>query len=485
MERMRVPARPLGLLAVTVLIAALLAGCSSKSTTLAKVGDHAITVDEFLDVARQSQGQYHGSPDSAKAALLDDLVKRQLLVGEARKRGLISADEQASMLQQAKEQLAMRALIEQLAPPDAPVSDAEIQALYARTAHEAHTRIVFSTEPEVIQQAAAQLAGGADFGATADHFNTTGMTPPGGDLGFVVPGTLPATLDSTIDAAPLGKVVGPTGNASEGWFLVQVLERRPRRQPPIEQVRDQIRMSLQQGKWRTALGRVQQDLLAQYHVRTEPGAAQAIFQRYNAPRDSVKVGNVHMPVPAAPTPQEAARVLVRYDGKPGTYTLGDAVHDLQDPGRQRPDFQVTAMIEQWLKSMVLQRVATLEVARRHLAEEPALERQARGRTDNALLRAAYDALVVNANLEPGADDVRAAYVRHAKDLLGPDGQPIAFEKLNPQVLQALQFEAAEMKREQRLVTVTDSLRAVIKPVVHADRLKRIPWPVAPEGAAKK
>ncbi len=479
MERLRLPARPYGLLAVTVLLAALLAGCSSDSGTLAKVGERVITVDEFLDVARQAQGQYRGAPDSAKATLLDDLVKRQLLIGEARRRGLVSAEDEARMLQQAREQLAMRALVEQLAPPDAPVSDAELQSLYARGAHEAHVRIVFTPDQGAIRQAAEQLQGGADFGATADRFNTTGMTPPGGDLGFVAAGTLPAPLDSTIEAAPLGRVVGPAGSSTDGWFLVEVLERRPRQQPPLEQVRDQLRMSLQQAKWRAALGRVQQGLLAQYHVRVEPGAADVLFRRYNAPRDSVVVGSARMPVPGPPTPQEAAQVLVRHDGKPGTYTLGDAVRDLQDPGRQRPDFQVMPMIEQWLTSMVVQRVAALEVARRHLAEEPAIERQARGQAENVLLRAAYQALVVDEGTPPGEDEIRAAYARHTADLTGPDGKLIEYGKISPQVRQALEFEAAEMKREQRLIAVTEGLRAQVKPVIRQERLKRIPWPAAP------
>jgi hypothetical protein len=40
-----------------------------------------------------------------------------------------------------------------------------------------------------------------------------------------------------------------------------------------------------------------------------------------------------------------------------------------------------------------------------------------------------------------------------------------------------------MRREQRLVAVTESLRAQAKPVVRQERLKRIPWPVPP--AARK
>ena len=484
MERMRVPARSLGLLVAPLLIAALLAGCSSKPATLAKVGDRLITVDDFLDVARQARGQYAGSADSAKAMLLDDLVKRQLLIGEAQRRSLVSAEEQARTFQQAKEQLAMRALIDRLAPSDAPVSDAEIQTLYDRGAREAHALVVFTPDLAALQQARQQIEDGADFGATADRFNTTQMTPPGGDLGFVAPGALPASLDSAIEAAVPGEVAGPVGNGGDGWFLVKVLERRPRQQPPLEQVRDQLRMRLQQSKWRAAIGRVQQDLVAQYHVRIEPGATQVLFKRYNAPSDTTVVGSARMAVPGPPTPEEAATVLVRHDGKPGTYTLGDAVRDLQDPGRVRPNFQVMPMIEQWLTGMVVQRVAVLEVSRRHLDEEPALVRQARGHADNVLLRVAYQSLVVEAGAVPTEDDIRAAYARHAAELTGPDGKLAEYAKLPPQARQALEFEAAEMKREQKLIEVTETLRRQVKPVVYTDRLARIAWPVPPAGAGK-
>ena len=43
----------------------------------------------------------------------------------------------------------------------------------------------------------------------------------------------------------------------------------------------------------------------------------------------------------------------------------------------------------------------------------------------------------------------------------------------------LQGAATEMKREARLSALTDSLRKVFRPELHAERLRRIPWPPAP------
>jgi hypothetical protein len=58
----------------------LLASCSNQGTVLAKVGTQEITTDDFADAAKGAAAQYPGKPDSAKAALLDDLVKREILV---------------------------------------------------------------------------------------------------------------------------------------------------------------------------------------------------------------------------------------------------------------------------------------------------------------------------------------------------------------------------------------------------------------------
>lgn len=482
----RIPVRLLALVPSLVVLASLLAGCSSGPPVLAKIGDRTITADDFTDVASRSQGQYPGSPDSAKAALLEDLVKREMLVGEALKRNLVSKEQQARMLQQAQEQLALRALIQHLAPSDVPVSDAEVQALYRQRANETHTLVVFTPDRAACDQALEEIQRGADFGATADRFNTTGMTPKGGDLGFVAPGTLMPTLDTAMRDSPVGKVIGPIESPSDGWFLVKVLARRPRQQEPFEQVREMLRQGLRQGKQRVLLNRVQHDLLSQYHVTLEPKAAQALFARYNAPKDTMAVGTSRVAVPAAPTSEEARQVLVRYDGadgKRGAYTLSEAVEDLRDPSKVQPNFSILPMIDQWLKNMALQRIAMIEARRQHLGEEPALARQARGQVENVLLQSAYETLVLaTATIDP--DDVRSAYLRHAAQLLGKDGAPIEYAKLNPNIQQALQAEAVEFARERRLKQLTDSLQLRLKPTLYRDRLKRIPWPVRPAEPGK-
>jgi len=76
-------------LALASLLLPLLAGCAGRSTPVAKVGDEFVTEDQFKDAARGNEAQYVGSPDSAKTALLQDIVKRTILVQEAKRRHLL------------------------------------------------------------------------------------------------------------------------------------------------------------------------------------------------------------------------------------------------------------------------------------------------------------------------------------------------------------------------------------------------------------
>jgi peptidyl-prolyl cis-trans isomerase C len=57
--------------------------------------------------------------------------------------------------------------------------------------------------------------------------------------------------------------------------------------------------------------------------------------------------------------------------------------------------------------------------------------------------------------------------------------PPPFENLPPGTVAQLQGVATELKREARLMALTDSLRRAFPPVVYTDRLRRLPWPPAP------
>src|SRR3989442_7236590 len=65
-------------------LTAVLAGCSAQPRVLARVGDRTITVSEYRELAAGVADRYLLPPDTAKVLLLDDLVRRELMIVAAR-----------------------------------------------------------------------------------------------------------------------------------------------------------------------------------------------------------------------------------------------------------------------------------------------------------------------------------------------------------------------------------------------------------------
>ena len=90
-------------------------------------------------------------------------------------------------------------------------------------------------------------------------------------------------LDHAVQTTPIGKIAGPFEAPGEGWFLIKVLERRPREQAPFEQEEPQLRQMLAQRKQRTAAARAFRTLRAQYDIKTRDEGVSALYQQLNTP----------------------------------------------------------------------------------------------------------------------------------------------------------------------------------------------------------
>ena len=547
-----------GMIALT----GLAAGCSPDARVLARVRQHAITVAEFNEVARGAMPQSPMAPDSAKGRLLKDLIDRELLVQGALAAHLDQTPQFAAYRERLEAQTLREALYQQLLSGPYPVSDAEVKELYQRRATATRCRLIFAYDQGFVSQAAKDLARGEDFAAVADRYNPAGLVPPGGDTGFLQPGSLLPPLDDLVRLSPPGKIVGPIAAGPEGWFILRVEERKTVPQPPFDEARAQLAEMLRQRKQRAAFAHVFQQLKTEYQVTVVPGAAQFLAAKLRAVPGEGPVSQA----PPPPGPQDRARVLARYTG--GTYTLGEAYDDMVGGNSGRVDLSVTASVTRWLQSQAVERAAVPEARRRRLDQEPEVQRRLRERLNNFLLDAYYQQQVMS-RISIAPEDYQLAYERYRStfvrlekahlvsiqladsaaaatfaqqagrspslreaaataglsaqlrdetvtfpaaspawtqlenqvaimrpgQMAGPipleggwlvfqlvDKQQDAppFESLPASSRSQLQGVATEMKREARLLAVTDSLRQAFAPVVvYTDRLQRLPWPPAP------
>ena len=271
---------------------------------------------------------------------------------------------------------------------------------------------------------------------------------------------------------------------------------------------------------------------------------------------------------ANPGPVERAVALARYraGGADSVYSLADAITDLGEYGRERPNATIIPAIENWIHDTVIRRVALIEAKRRRLQDEPETLRRIGRRVDGQVLDLYYDVEIAH-GVEATPDDLREAYERsresfqrldsvellvatladsaaaarlvehaaHAPSLreavamaapgarvsaetvrypdaparwapyqaafmeavphacLGPipvkggwlvaqlvskQQGPQAFEQLPPPIVQSLRQQAEEIARDRMFKRKVERLRQELKPEIHLDRLRAIPWPVA-------
>lgn len=462
---------PRFLLPLCLLCLPLLTGCGEKSAVLAQVGDRTITDADFRDVARGHESNYPTPPDSAKRMVLDDMMRRELLVVEALRRHLDQESLAVRYRRDVEDGLLVDALYRRAAPNDIPVSDGEVNQFFAWRDSTAHCLIIYTPEKADAEHALAQLQQGEDFGAVADRFNTVGTVPPGGDIGFRLSGDLVDPLDEQLRNAPVGKLIGPLQAPTEGWFIMKVVERRSSDQPPLEEQREKLKVMLRQRKQRAAANAMYLSLRDKYGVQIAPGGPQAMFSYYN---DVLRRESTGDPTQPGPTPELQAQVLARYhdaEGKSLVYTFGDAHLELQDARRNRPDVTMVPAIRRWIESQVVRRAAIMEARRERLDHEPDIARRIDREVTSYLADAIFSSEVTD-KVNVTDSDLRAAYEKRREFIQNP------FEKITPAERSALHSEAVNAKSEVRFTEYTDELKKTIQPYrAYEDRLARIQWPI--------
>ena len=390
-------------------LACLLWGCSTDTGVLARVNRQPITVAQFNEVAGGNLQRLGGPPDSAKAGLLKDLVDRELLVQGALSQRLDRDAGFQAQRRTVEAQVALEALFQRLLGGPFPVSEAEVRALYDRRATATHARLIVTYDESSARAAADNLRRGETFAVVADRYNPTGAIPPGGDVGFIQPGTLMAPLDDIVRTSPIGQVVGPVAVGTEGWFILRIEARHPQPRPPFEESRAQLAEMLRQRKQRFAVAHVIDQLRMEHRVVVLPGAPQLLSGKLRA----VPENGVTQP-PPPPGPEDRRLVLARYQG--GTYTLGEAYDDLMAGQRGRIDFAMIPSVERWIQTQTVERAARVEASRRRIGDEPEVKRRVRERINNTLLDDFYQTQVIERiRLEP--EDFRAAYERYRPSLV--------------------------------------------------------------------
>jgi len=246
------------LLAGTALVAGCQPGTNTSAPSVLKE-DAAISVNgKFIskasletltkEVTERARGQ-----EIPKDKLVDELVKRELLVQEAKKKGLDKSPEISARLAMMRNSLLSQAAVEDYMKSN-PVTAADLQAEYDKQignvagGAEFKARHILVKEENEAVAIIAELDKGADFAELATTKSTGPSKTQGGDLGWFGAAQMVAPFSAAVAKLENGKYTKTPVKTQFGWHIILREDSRQQTPPPFDAVKAQLEPMVQRQK---------------------------------------------------------------------------------------------------------------------------------------------------------------------------------------------------------------------------------------------
>ena len=255
------------------LATALIVGAMMSATAMA-AGKAFVTVNgtavsqSIADVFISEQ-KAKGAPDSAelKNAVREELIRRELLVQEAKKAGMDKKPDVTAQAEAARQAIYVRAYIQDYVSKH-PISDDQLKADYEKikaqlgnTEYKARHILVKSEDDA--KAIIANLKKGAKFEEIAKKSSKDpGSGANGGDLDWANADSYVPEFSAAMKKLEKGQMTEVPVKTQFGWHVIRLEDVREAQLPPFDQVKPQIVQQMQQQK----LAKFQDDLRAKAKV---------------------------------------------------------------------------------------------------------------------------------------------------------------------------------------------------------------------------
>ena len=232
------------------LAAALLLGAMLSTSAMAAGGTYVtvngVAISQTLADLFIAEQKAQGAPDSPelKKAVREELIRRELLIQEAKKAGLDKKPEVAAQAEAARQAFFVRAFVQDYVKKN-PISDAQLKTQYEAIKTqlgntEYKTRHILVKNQDDAKAIIANLKKGAKFEELAKQSIDPGSKDNGGDLGWASAGNFVKPFSEGLTSLSKGKYTETPVKTEFGYYVILLEDSRPLSVPPFEEIKPRL-----------------------------------------------------------------------------------------------------------------------------------------------------------------------------------------------------------------------------------------------------
>ena len=216
----------------------------AQSKTFATVNGQAIPQSVYDAFVAEQKAQ--GTPDTPELqnAVKEELIRREILAQEAKKKGLDKKGNIQGQVELAKQAVLIRAFLSDYVAAH-PISEAQLKAEYeviktnlGTTEYKA--RHILVADEEEAKGIIAKLDKGEKFSELAKVSKDPGSKDKGGELGWSSPNSYVKPFGEALAKLKKNEYTKTPVKSDFGYHVIMLEDSRPANPPPFEQVKQQM-----------------------------------------------------------------------------------------------------------------------------------------------------------------------------------------------------------------------------------------------------
>ena len=231
-------------LATALIVGALMSASASAAGAFVTV--NGVAISQNLANVFIAEQKAQGAPDTPelKSAVREELIRRELLIQEAKKAGIDKRPDVAAQAEAARQAFFVRAYIQEYVKKN-PITDAQLKSEYDKIktqlgSTEYKARHILVTSEDDAKVIIAELVKGGKFEELASKSIDPGSKDNGGDLDWASAGNFVKPFSDALTGLSKGKFTETPVKSDFGYHVILLEDTRPLKVPDFEEVKPRL-----------------------------------------------------------------------------------------------------------------------------------------------------------------------------------------------------------------------------------------------------